>query len=90
MRNLNLPEAVSVVIPTYNRADLIGRALQSALGQLMPGDEIIVVDDGSTDNTETVVKSRGEQIRYVRGANGGAGGPLSTGTHAFTWEAQNQ
>jgi glycosyltransferase involved in cell wall biosynthesis len=64
---------VSVVIPTYNRARLIGRAVDSALGAVGPGDEVIVVDDGSTDDTEAVLASYGDHIRYVRTPNGGAG-----------------
>ena len=58
---------VSVIIPTYNRAKLIGRAIQSVLNQSYRDFEIIVVDDGSTDNTEEVVKSfNDERIKYIR------------------------
>ncbi len=58
---------VSVVIPTYNRAHLVGRAIQSVLNQTYQDFEIIVVDDGSTDNTEEVVKSFNDpRIRYLR------------------------
>ena len=64
---------VSVVIPTYNRAHLIERALNSALPQLIDGDEIIVVDDDSKDNTEEVVRRFGEPVRYYRIPNNGAG-----------------
>ena len=60
---------VSVIIPTYNRAHLIGRAIQSVLNQTYQDFEVIVVDDGSTDNTEEVIKEYQEQdrrIRYIR------------------------
>ncbi len=58
---------VSVVIPTYNRAHLVGRAIQSVLNQTYHDFEIIIVDDGSIDNTEDVVKSLNDpSIRYTR------------------------
>lgn len=65
--------AVSVVIPTYNRAGLITRAVRSVLANTAPGDEIIVVDDGSTDDTEQALQPWLERIRYVRTPNGGVG-----------------
>lgn len=64
---------VSVVIPTYNRAHLLGRAISSALSQFHPGDEVIVIDDESTDHTERVVAQFGDRVRYFRVANHGAG-----------------
>lgn len=64
---------VSVVIPTYNRASLVTRAVDSALAAVQPDDEILVVDDGSTDNTEYVMKRYGNRVRYIKAPHGGAG-----------------
>jgi glycosyltransferase involved in cell wall biosynthesis len=62
---------ISVVIPTYNRADLIGRTIASVLAQTLPPDEVLVVDDGSTDDTEAVIAAFGSRVRYVRQDNAG-------------------
>ena len=72
---------VSVIIPTYNRAHLIGRAIQSVLAQTYQDFEVIVVDDGSTDNTEEVVLNFGsEKMRYIRhGTNRGVAAARNTG-----------
>ncbi len=78
--NSNNPE-VSIIIPTYNRAHLIKRAIQSVLNQTYQNFEIIVVDDGSTDNTEEEVKNLNNQkIRYIRyNENKGAASARNTG-----------
>lgn len=73
------PHLVSVVIPTYNRAHLIGRAIESVLDQTYPHVEVIVVDDGSTDNTREVVESYDPRVRYIRQANAGAATARNTG-----------
>ncbi|HEY0808682.1 MAG TPA: glycosyltransferase family 2 protein [Longimicrobiales bacterium] len=66
-------EFVSVIIPTHNRAHLITRAVVSVLAAIRPGDEVIVVDDGSTDNTAEVLEPFSSKIRYFRTENRGAG-----------------
>jgi glycosyltransferase involved in cell wall biosynthesis len=71
--------AVSVVIPTYNRAHLLPNALRSALAATRAGDEVIVVDDGSTDDTERVLAPWRDRIRYIRTSNGGAGAARNRG-----------
>jgi glycosyltransferase involved in cell wall biosynthesis len=62
---------ISVVIPTYNRAHIIGRALASVLSQSYPASEVIVVDDGSTDNTAEVIGQFGGKVRLVHQNHGG-------------------
>ncbi|CAN4278633.1 glycosyltransferase [Pseudoxanthomonas sp. LjRoot125] len=63
---------VSVIIPTYNRRDLLPRALDSVLAQTLAVDEIIVIDDGSTDGTDDMLRARyGDRVRYVWQPNAG-------------------
>lgn len=63
----------SVVIPVYNRANLIKGTLDSVFAQTERDYEVIVVDDGSTDATADVVKSYGDCVRYVYQENAGPG-----------------
>lgn len=63
--------SVSVIIPTFNYGRFIGGAIKSVLAQTYPIAEIIVVDDGSTDDTEEVVASFGEKVKYIRQENAG-------------------
>jgi glycosyltransferase involved in cell wall biosynthesis len=59
--------AVSVVMPTHNRAHLIGRALRSVLAQSFSDLEVLVMDDASTDNTDEVVRAIGDvRVRHIR------------------------
>ncbi len=62
---------VSVVIPTYNRAQQIARAIDSVIAQTGVDCEILVVDDGSCDGTEDVIRRYGDCVRYVRQDNAG-------------------
>jgi glycosyltransferase involved in cell wall biosynthesis len=58
---------VSVIIPTYNRADLIGETVQSVLDQSYTNWELIIVDDGSTDNTASLIEQYHEdRIKYIQ------------------------
>lgn len=63
--------SVSVVIPTYNYGRFIGEALESALGQTLRPLDIVVVDDGSTDNTAAIVSKFSDHVRYIRQENAG-------------------
>jgi len=83
MRSSTHP-TVSVVIPTYNRAALIARSLQSVLNQSYQDFEVIVIDDGSTDETADVVAGfRDRRITYTRLANNtGAGAARNVGIQA--------
>jgi glycosyltransferase involved in cell wall biosynthesis len=71
--------AITVAIPTYNRADLLPRAIDSALASLAPGDEILVVDDGSTDNTAEVMARYGEPVHYLPVPHGGLAAARNAG-----------
>src|SRR5437763_3156400 len=69
---------VSVIIPCYKQADFLPEAIESALSQRHRPIEVIVVDDGSPDNTAEVV-ARYPQVRYLRQENRGLGGARNTG-----------
>lgn len=71
---------VSVIIPAFNAQELIGKTLDSILAQSYGNIEIIVVDDGSTDQTSQVVLGYGPQVRYYYQNNsGGCAVPRNTG-----------
>ena len=54
---------ISVLVPTFNRAQFLPQSLASLLAQTLPPFEIIVIDDGSTDNTRELLHSYGEPVR---------------------------
>lgn len=70
---------VSVVIVTYNKADTIGPAIESVFRQTYNDFEILVVDDGSTDDTAERVKAFGDRVRYLPKENGGTGSARNLG-----------
>jgi glycosyltransferase involved in cell wall biosynthesis len=71
---------VSAIIPTYNRRELVIRAVRCAIEQTRRVDEIIVIDDGSTDGTgEALAKEFGDRIIYVRQANAGVSAARNRG-----------
>lgn len=78
---------VSVVLPVYNRAHYVGEAIESVLAQTLPPDELIVVDDGSTDDSVAVVERFARpEIRVLRQPNGGIGSARNAGLRAVTGE----
>lgn len=80
------PPKVSVVMACYNRAGEIGAAIDSVLAQDYEDFEIIVVDDGSTDASSEIVKSYGDDVRYVYQENQGVGAARNTGIRACRGE----
>jgi glycosyltransferase involved in cell wall biosynthesis len=74
--------AISVVIPTFNRAKVVPAAIESVLAQTYPAQEIIVVDDGSVDETTEVLASYGGRIRAISQENGGLSAARNTGIRA--------
>jgi len=76
---------VSVIIPSYNSAEVLPAAIESVLAQTLPPDEIIVVDDGSApdadglDRTAEACATYFKHVRLIRQANGGASAARNTG-----------
>ena len=87
MKPVGQPDLASIIIPTYNRASLLSGAVASAAGQTYRPVEIIIVDDGSTDNTPQVIRHWQEQlqsdpnisVRYFHQPNSGVGSARNRG-----------
>jgi glycosyltransferase involved in cell wall biosynthesis len=77
---------VSAAIVTYNRAAYLGDAIESVLAQTFADLEVIVVDDGSTDDTERVVEPYLDRVRYIRQENGGESAARNTAIAAAQGE----
>ncbi len=75
LKILHFRAKISVIIPTFNRGNLIGKSIKSVLNQTLQNLEIIIIDDGSTDDTKKEVeKFQDERIKYIKlqNNNGGA------------------
>ncbi|MDQ3816839.1 MAG: glycosyltransferase [Acidobacteriota bacterium] len=70
---------VTAIIPVYNGEEFVADAIRSVLGQTYEGVECLVVDDGSKDNTASVVRGFGESVRYIHKANGGVASARNRG-----------
>lgn len=86
------PPLVSIVIPVYNGSNYLSQAIESALSQTYPSLEVLVINDGSTDEgrTKDVAKSFGDRIRYFEKENGGVATALNLGIEMmkgdfFSW-----
>jgi glycosyltransferase involved in cell wall biosynthesis len=76
--------SISVIIPTYNRAHLVGETIDCILRQTRPPEEIIVVDDGSTDDTCTEIERFGARVTLLRQENLGPGAARNRGLSQAT------
>jgi glycosyltransferase involved in cell wall biosynthesis len=80
-------DAVSVVIPCFGYAHYLGEAIESVLAQTAPPGDILVVDDGSPDDTAGVTRRYADRgVRYLRRPNGGPAAARNTGASACTGE----
>jgi glycosyltransferase involved in cell wall biosynthesis len=67
IKNKKIPVKISVIIPTYNRAKLITKSINSVLNQTFHNFEVLIIDDNSTDNTEQeIAKINDHRIRYIK------------------------
>jgi glycosyltransferase involved in cell wall biosynthesis len=73
---------ISIIIPTYNHARFVTQAVDSALTQTLPAIEVVVVDDGSTDETQGVLAKYKGQINYIYQTNQGPSAARNTGIRA--------
>ena len=78
---------VSVIVPTYNHGRFLGEAIQSILAQTVEAEQIVVVDDGSTDETELVVRRfKDSRIQYIKQAHAGVAAARNAGLNAARCE----
>ncbi len=77
-----MESTVSVVVPTFNRRELVASALASVRAQTRPADEVLLVDDGSTDGTAAMVEERFPEVRLLRQENAGVSAARNRGVRA--------
>jgi len=77
---------ISVVIPTYNRIELLKRSIDSVINQTIKPFEIIIVDDGSNDGTEAMVKKKYDSLKLIKQKNKGASAARNSGIKASSGE----
>ncbi|NOQ35372.1 MAG: glycosyltransferase [Methylococcaceae bacterium] len=77
---------MSVIIPSYNRAELLNRALKSVYAQTHSPDEVIIIDDGSTDNTRELISKNYPHASYLYQENKGVSAARNTGIQEATGE----
>ena len=82
LQNVN----ISVIIPTHNRAHAIGRAIESVLKQSLPPAEVIIVDDGSTDETAELIQNNFPACHYLHQQNQGVSSARNSGISTATGE----
>ena len=82
--NSCLDETVSVIIPAYNAEAYIRRSIESVLLQTYPANEVIVIDDGSTDHTAEILKNYMQQVQYIYQNNAGASAARNVGIKRAT------
>ncbi len=78
--------SISVVIPAYNAARLLPETLRSVLAQTLPADEVLVIDDGSTDDTADVAEAFGAPVRVIRRSNARQAASRNFGVQEATGE----
>lgn len=83
---MNVSDLVSVVIPCYNQSHFLGKAIESLFNQTYQNFEIIVVDDGSTDNEIALITSKFDNVRLIKQKNMGLADARNTGLRESTGE----